>query len=391
MKIALVVRYMSMGGLEIFVLRLGRFLVQRGHEVTVVATQQSGDWWPKVAEAGMHGVAVPLMGSFNRLTHVRRIHQMLKGYDAIILNDARYGQAAIPGLRSDCVIFSIIHNHDEPSHSIGCGNSQALDAVVAVSPKVRDEAASRVGKELVSQIFYGIPLPSNPPALARVPISDTPRLIYAGRIIQQQKGVFLLPEILAELNKSGVRASLDIVGDGVDLAELKVRIERAGVAQQARYWGGLSPEEVARKLQESHILLMPSFYEGFGLISLEAQGCGCVPIISRLPGVTEWNLVDGMTGLFGEPGNAKSFAEGVLSLVSNPTKWQAMSEAGVKRIPREFSIEKMGDNYLALIEQLRARKQAGANGKRPGRAWNPKLIGYTAPLPNSLCQRLGIL
>jgi hypothetical protein len=114
-------------------------------------------------------------------------------------------------------------------------------------------------------------------------------------------------------------------------------------------------------------------------------------VVSRLPGVTDWNLLHGRTGFLAECGNTKSFADGVLALVNDPERWQSMSEAGVSRIREEFSVEKMGDNYLSLIDRIRKQKTGKTNVPRPGAAWNPKLIGCTAPLPNYLCDKLGIL
>jgi glycosyltransferase involved in cell wall biosynthesis len=339
----------------------------------------------------MKGISLPLTSSFNRLTHVRRINQTLRGFDVLILNHARYAQAALPGLPSNIVVVGVLHNDAENVYDVGCGNAKAVDALVAVSPKVRDAATARVGQAVVSQIFCGIPDLRASVDGCRAEISTSPRLIFVGRMDHAQKGIFLLPEILIHLNQAGVHASLDVAGDGPDLSEVENRTARAGLDEQVRYLGTLSAEHVAKKLREAHILLMPSFYEGFPTVPLEAQACGCVPVISYLPGITEPNVLGGVTGVFAECGNPKSFADGVLSLVNNPATWQSMSEAGMRRIRDEFSVEKMGGNYLALIERIRAEKQCAGKGPRSGLRWNPKLIGYTAPLPTRLCQALNIL
>jgi glycosyltransferase involved in cell wall biosynthesis len=391
MKIALVVPHLYVGGMEMFVLRLGGYLLRQGNEVTVVATEEPGEWWPRVSDLGMQGLSIPLIGSFNRLTHVRRVHEALNGFDVLIMNDTRYGQAALPELPEGIVAIAVIHNDCRSAYEVGCNNVQALDALVSVGPRIQEATTARVGDGIVSQIYYGIAVPQFTPLVKRPSISGTPKLIYAGRMIQEQKGIFLLPQILTELNKAGLRSSLDIVGDGIDLPELKQRVARAGVEDQVIYWGALSVDEVGRKLQESHILLMPSFYEGFGIISLEAQGCGCVPVVSRLPGATDVNVLDGMTGLLAEAGNAKSFADSILALTNDPAKWQSMSEAGAQRIRNEFSVEKMGERYCRLIEEIRSKKQGKLDAPRPGWMWNPKLIGWTAPLPNSICRKLKIL
>jgi len=389
MKIALVVPHLCVGGMEAFVLRLGGYFLHHGEDVTVIATEQPGEWWPRVAELGMKGISLPLMSSFNRLSHVGRIHKALQEYDVLILNHSRYAQAALPGLPSNTVVIGVVHGDADVVYEVGCGNIEAMDALVAVSPKVRETTAARVGNGVGTHIFSGIPLQRCSTA-CRPSISASPKLVFVGRV-DSQKGIFLLPEILTHLNQAGLHALLNIVGDGPDMPELKNRIARAGLDGQVHYLGTLSSEDVARKLRESHILVMPSFSEGFPIVPLEAQGNGCVPVVSYLPGITEPNVLGGVTGVFAECGNAKSFADAVLSLVNNPTTWQTMSEAGMRRIREELSIEKMGDNYLALIERIRAQKQTANNAPRPGRIWNPKLIGYTAPLPTRLCKAIKIL
>ena len=100
-------------------------------------------------------------------------------------------------------------------------------------------------------------------------------------------GVLWLPDIYRACLQRGADCKLTIVGDGPDAQQLRLRLSELGLLERSRFLQGLTHHQVYDLLLEAHVLLMPSFYEGLPIALLESMACGCVPVVSRLPGITD--------------------------------------------------------------------------------------------------------
>jgi glycosyltransferase involved in cell wall biosynthesis len=96
-------------------------------------------------------------------------------------------------------------------------------------------------------------------------------------------------------------------------------------------------------------LLLQSNYEEFPIVLLETQAIGCVPITSKIPGITDVAIEDEFSGRLAVTGNAQSFADQI-AVMMNPEQWNAHSHAGVQRVQQLFSVEVMGKRYLDLLK-----------------------------------------
>ena len=368
-RVALVTYAMHCGGVETFLLRLGRFLSKAGLEVHVIATCDRGEWFTKIEQEGLRAHYIE-KGSNTEYFHARHIGKVLaqSGYDVIFLNHARHAQMSLGLLPNHVVVIPILHNDHEAIYDVGCANNRAWNVAVAVSPKVAVRARSRVEEDRVVHIPYGVE-PALPELLLHRAGSFKPlRLIFAGRLVHEQKGVLLLPEILQQCLRRGVDATLTILGDGPDLTRLRAGIQANGIGERVHLLGILPPERMYEALSSHHILLLPSYYEGLPIILLEAMACGCVPVVSRLPGITDVVVEDGISGLLAAVGDTSDFSHKVETLATNQHLWGIQSNAA-RRAAGQFSVETMGRSYLRLIE----RALAGQYPLPRDRRWQPML------------------
>jgi len=105
-------------------------------------------------------------------------------------------------------------------------------------------------------------------------------------------------------------------------------------------------------MQSHHVLLFPSTHrEGLGLVLLEAQANGCVPVASHFPGVTDYAIADGETGLLAAVGDPDAFAAQIAALTL-ADRWQRYSHAGIERAGRLFSFAEMGRQYGGLATAI---------------------------------------
>ena len=144
------------------------------------------------------------------------------------------------------------------------------------------------------------------------------RILFLGNLIER-KGLHTLLEALA-LGQNGILSyKLDVIGslasdpkyvkqirgfiDENLLSSLRLRSGQAFVFLH----GPLDNESLLQKLKQAHLLIVPSSYEGFGIVYLEGMGFG-LPAIGTSAGAAGEIIEDGKTGYLIEPGDSKTLA-----------------------------------------------------------------------------------
>lgn len=141
------------------------------------------------------------------------------------------------------------------------------------------------------------------PDIQRIPPSSkTVDIIFAGRLIKA-KGVDTLLQALAYLKTNQFRASLSIVGDGPEKANLEDQCQRLEIQDAVRFHGRIEDDaEVISMMKSAKVFVYPASPEGGWSISIiEANACG-IPAVSFRSGILGDNevVVDGYNGLLVE-------------------------------------------------------------------------------------------
>jgi glycosyltransferase involved in cell wall biosynthesis len=361
MKIALVAEALNVGGMESYLYAFAKQAEADGYHVTVVVTGAVGEWHRHFIDSGINVETVLPNRLFSRQCHCRRVAKLLSRFDALILNHCADAQSSIGLLPDDKVAVTVLHNDDEPIYTVGLSNVHDLDMVVAVSDGVRSAAISRgAPEERIVCIRNGVVIP--PITTRSFRPNGEMKVVFVGRINHQQKGVLYLPGIVSKLSQSGCNFSLDIVGDGGEeyglLRQQLAQAEKEGIV---RFHGALPPRETMSVLEGAHALVMPSHYEGQGIVMLEAMARGVVPVVSRLDGVTDTVVTDGVDGFLVPVGDETAFAQSIASLCDTDLL-NSMSRAAYKSARERFSIETMTRSYMQLISDcLDIRRSGGAH------------------------------
>jgi glycosyltransferase involved in cell wall biosynthesis len=280
------------------------------------------------------------------------------------MNLARY-------LPSRILRLMLVHNITPGTYAAAHAIRDHVHATIGVSQRIRHDLVHRHGfdGDRTVAIPTGIEFPF--PTVPR-PVRNRPlRLVYLGRIEDAAKGVFFLPRILDGLDP---RISLTIAGDGPDLPALRGHCARLG--GRIAFLGEVRRELVPELLAAHDALLMPSRYEGLPLSLLEAMAAGCVPVATRLPGVTDTAVTDGQDGCLFPSGSIRVASRAVAFLDANPAALRRMSLAAVETARTRFSVAQMAERYAAVFDAAKAwasplRPLDAANwrvpsGMRPG-------------------------
>ncbi|MFC2103578.1 glycosyltransferase family 4 protein [Bacteroidota bacterium] len=98
------------------------------------------------------------------------------------------------------------------------------------------------------------------------------------------------------------------------------------------------------------VFLLPSLWEGFGIVLIEAMAAGkaCVATsTSSIPEIVE----DGISGILVPPENAESIADALKKLISDPIKREEFGKEGQKIVQQKFTIERMINDYEKLFQE----------------------------------------
>ena len=193
------------------------------------------------------------------------------------------------------------------------------------------------------------PLPTRPPG-------PNLRIVFGGRL-EPQKGVDLLPEILAATQlPPGRVVQLDIFGDGGEAPRLRQLVTRAPAGWTVQLHAPVP--DFAHRLATYDLALMPSRFEGLPLVAIEAAWAG-VPVVStNASGCREAFPPD--YPWLARAGDGIDFARILTLALASPDRWPAMRDAMRAWAEPRFTVEQMADSYARFYrEAINAPSNAG--------------------------------
>ena len=216
-------------------------------------------------------------------------------------------------------------------------------SVVAVSEHTRELAERRYAVPIVV-IPNGLSLPPEPDPEPGRP----PQLIFAGRF-QPQKNLLFLVDALAEVSDLDWHCAL--VGDGPEMAAVRERIGAHRLEARVELPGWLKGSQVATRLQDSDVLVMPSLSEGLPVVGVQALAHGVAIVASRAGGLTE--LVDDRSnGRLSDIGDLDQFVDSLRWTLADTNRLREMKGASRDR-SAEYEIGRVASQYEALFEAVR--------------------------------------
>ena len=193
------------------------------------------------------------------------------------------------------------------------------------------------------------------------PNRPTPEIVnigFVGRLVAQ-KGCDLLIAAYARLAAGGLPARLTIVGDGPDRSELERRVEDMRLGGSVEFLG-FQPDGAAL-MAEMDIVAVPSRFEPFGIVAVEAMAQGRPVVAAAVGGLTE-TVVDGTTGRLVPAGDPARLADALADLVRSSALREQMGEAGRERAIALFSPDRVVAAYKNLYRRLSAARETAPVG-----------------------------
>lgn len=181
------------------------------------------------------------------------------------------------------------------------------------------------------------------PQRPREPIN----ILFCGQIIAR-KGFDLLLKSFAKLIEAGFKVTLTVVGREAEFHQFMAEIPK-NAQEKVIYAGFQAPEALPRFYQEADIFVLPSRYDGWGVVVNQAVGAGLPVICSDAVGSAA-DLVDG-NGIIFEAGNQDALYNALLTYISNPEKLTAASEKSYAN-SAQWHPEAGAERWLNLFNQV---------------------------------------
>lgn len=383
LNIAIAVPRLEVGGLETVLKSLARHFAAAGHSPTFIETQSKGVWSDEFRALKFSVVTLPASKLTSAASHAAKVGRELRKYDVVLLNDAPHAQGALGLMRETSVAIPILHLPIDSFRRNATANAGEWEVIVSVSPGMREAlmVMNGIPANRVICIPNGVAVPPEWPKHKHDFSPSLPlRIIYVGRLEDQQKGVMHLPGIAKRLRDSHVDFEMRIVGDGPHLSSLKQRFAQQCADCRVFLHGAAHHEEVPGLLAKHDVLVLPSYFEGLPIALLEAMAAGVVPVCSRLRGQTDFIISNGENGYLANVGDEGGFAAAIESVAGNRNQLRNLSLAAWTTIGDRFSLEAMGKAYQDTISATMARRATGSSGTRSGRI-DRSILGDMPSLP----------
>jgi D-inositol-3-phosphate glycosyltransferase len=187
-------------------------------------------------------------------------------------------------------------------------------------------------------------------------------LLYVGRV-EPLKGIDTLIEAIAQLHTSGLfdenGMCLSIIGGDPDasqetmtaeMARLKQLSAQYGLADLIAFLGKSEQDALPYYYSAAEAVVMPSQYESFGMVALEAMACG-TPVVASEVGGLAYLVRDGVTGYTVPAGDPQALAQKLTSLIKDPALRQRMGRRAAE-FARDYDWRLIADQIVALYQDV---------------------------------------
>ncbi len=359
------------GGTQIWVTEAVQAFIERGHEVTVIAPENS--WvvenchhfgaktasydWDEIIHKGAHNVEIWTNALKMCDVAICTVHPPRHGFHCSVfaarcIREGNLSTHLIP--KTGTIVPEYLREFYLPDEKI-------QSSVITITDFTRQYLIDvyKIPPEKVCLIYQGTEVDRFRPssrakdeAKKRYPLPK-----YASPILgslgsfEHRKGHPVLFEALKELARNHMpNIHLILVGDGPDEELLQKKVVDLGLKNHISFFPFTSEPNFVFELLD--ITVLPSLYkEGLPNVLLESMAMGVPVVSSNIGGVPEL-VIDSKTGYMVEPGNIAELCDAILALWNDQEKYQGMQKYVRRFITEKFNKATQFDQFLTHFEEL---------------------------------------
>jgi N-acetyl-alpha-D-glucosaminyl L-malate synthase BshA len=367
-----IVCYPTFGGSGVLATELGKALADKGHNIHFITYKQPVRLSGFHANIFYHEVSVPTYPLFDYPPYETALASTM--VDVIINNnvDLLHVHYAIPHASAAYMakqilakegihipVITTLHGTDitlvgkDKTYSpVVTFSMNESDALTAVSNNLRDETYRnfKIEKEIeVIYNFVDVKRFNRKPIVAfkQVIAPNNERILLHASNFRKVKRVGDVVKVFAEVNKK-IPSKLLFVGDGPERSHIEGLCRESGAHNDSRFLG--RQEQMEDILAISDLFILPSEYESFGLVALEAMAAG-VPVVStNVGGLPEINI-NGVTGFLSNVGDVDNMSRNIINIFQDDKAFEEMRRNAIGQA-QKFDIETIVPEYEKLYKKV---------------------------------------
>jgi D-inositol-3-phosphate glycosyltransferase len=204
--------------------------------------------------------------------------------------------------------------------------------------------------------FYPIPQDEAKEVIGVPPCEDM--LLFVGRI-EPLKGLDTLIQAIAQMRQRGVYVCLTVIGGDPDtspeaqnaeMARVQSLMQEAGLSDLITFLGKRSQDTLPYYYSAADVVVVPSYYESFGMVALEAMACG-TPVVASQVGGLAFLVQDGVTGFTVPVDEPEALADKLTMLVRDENLRRSLGEQALA-VAGQYAWEHIATRILALYGQV---------------------------------------
>ena len=342
-------RTMDIGGAERIVFQLSSDLKDEFDSVHVAST--GGLWENELAAKGIQHHKILDIDSKNPLTVLKiltSIRQIIKKNDISIVH-THHRMAAFYIRLLKLVHPKLIHVYTAhnvfkdklPLYKFALKNAKSVAVGEAVNKNLRED----VGITDSRVIYNGVVLKETDDQVNEIISYGGIKLGCIARL-SEQKGLTYLLDAMSLLTVKDIR--LFIVGDGELRNELENKVKELDLQDSVTFLG--YRKDIAECINSFDFCVLPSVFEGFGLVAIEAFMNGKTIVATDIPGLNE--VVTKENGILVPAKDPVALASAIDKLATDATLRQKLASQAKKDYENRFSYPMFLENYRALYREI---------------------------------------
>ncbi len=180
-------------------------------------------------------------------------------------------------------------------------------------------------------------------------------ILYVGRLVRE-KGVQILLDAAPKVLNACPDTKFIIVGTGYFMNELKQQAHNSSISDQINFLGYVDDDELKKLYNIADVVCIPSLYEPFGIVALEAMASKVPVVTSDTGGLRDFveHMITGITTYTGDSG---SLAWGLLEVLRNHELANNLVKEAYERVSNIYNwkiiARQTGEIYTQIIEQAK--------------------------------------
>ncbi|TDT39484.1 glycosyltransferase involved in cell wall biosynthesis [Halospina denitrificans] len=346
----------SRGGVWAYTVRLLALLKDKGHEALLIshparcareeellATMQRD-----ASQSLLVSREIPPSKSISVISKYlvdKKVEYFIPNYRRI-----SYSAAAFTRKKTRIKIIGVCHNDHESYYSVLIYYQSIISIFICASTKTYKTLWHLLRPPYRPKVRL-IPHFVNVPPLKGAKYQSNPfRVIYHGRLQEEQKHCSYMIEVAKRVCDKNGRVEFLLVGDGEDISEYLARIQKYKLKGKVHIKPSLPWNELEELLSQCQLGILTSSYEGFCYGAAEALAMGLPVAAFDCGDVISDFLRDGYNGRVVPWGDVEALSNWILNLVDNEAMWNEYSKNAYTAARDKFSYKIISELYIEALE-----------------------------------------